>query len=185
LVFRLIGPSEWGPEDDQLALGKSSLNVGSWRSAITVSSGIFSRGGDGSGGGAALLLVGSGNSGLTGGLARERKALSGATGESFLAIIDGALDGRVGVGDVRGTRLGAGSDFSSGGKSETEIGSGEVVTAAGRVGKIMMSNARTWVASDKAKKRHTVVELAIIVYYRLRGREESRAKCRTPRSSGR
>jgi hypothetical protein len=53
---------------------------------------------------------------------REEAELLAGTRESFLAITDGALDIR--VGGVRAIRLGAGSVFSDGGKSETEIVSG-------------------------------------------------------------
>ena len=120
-----MGESARALEDDQVALGNSSFKLGSWRSAITVSSGTCSRcsrgaGGRGVSGGFSAATGGS--SGTAGALAPEEADFLDAPGESFLAITDGALDNR--VGGVRAIRFGAGSVFSDGGKSETEIVSG-------------------------------------------------------------
>jgi len=116
-----MGTSARALEDDQVGLGNSSFKLGSWRSAITVSSEACSRGADG-GGVSVGLSAGIGGTGAAGTLVREEAELLAGTRESFLATTDGALDIR--VGGVRAIRLGAGSVFSDGGKSETEIVSG-------------------------------------------------------------
>jgi hypothetical protein len=168
-----MGISACALEDDQVALGNSSFKLGSWRSAITGSSGICSRGAAGARGvSAGLSAAIGGSSGAAGTLAREEADLLAAIRESFLAIIAGAVDIR--VGGVRAIRFGAGSVVSNGGKTETDIVSGRARGASLRKG-YSMSNTRAWVARDRAKNRHAVVQSAISLYYRVTGREESEA----------